>query len=241
MPAPNTPQDLIDRIRDLERQVKELTGRLNIRPALNTIVGGTVTVKGGGSLIVEDTDGTQVLRIGQNPPDVGGQPQQATVMRRMDGTLALAVWTGVEGAQVLRLYDKNSEVIFSEDTAAGGLAQPWVPLPSPTRIDTANWPSTASTSYTTLARSWGYLQHPKLLIAASITTSGTAVGNLRFLVNDVAVLTGANGEALSGIVSVPNWNWTGTPVFAKLELQARVTSGSGSVYGNMLAVYGRQS
>ena len=93
MPAPNTPTDLIDRIRALERQVQDLTGRVNIRPALNTIVGGSVTIKGGGSLLVEDSDGTDVFSIGRILPDVDGEQQQATVIRRMDGSLALTVWT----------------------------------------------------------------------------------------------------------------------------------------------------
>lgn len=38
MPAPNVPQDIIDRIKVLERQVRELSGRVSLRPAVTTVV-----------------------------------------------------------------------------------------------------------------------------------------------------------------------------------------------------------
>jgi len=242
MPAPNTPQDIIDRLRAMERQIAELNGRLNIRPALNTIVGGSVTIKGGGALVVEDTNGDSVLRIGQVDPDVDGEPQQATVIRRMDGSLAFAVWTSqTTGAQPVRMYDKDSKVIFADDLNNGGLAQPWIPLPSPVDDNVSNWASTTSGSYTTILRSRAWLQHPKLRIRIGIGLSASTSGNLRFLVDGNVVATGSTDSELLDFVDVPSWVWNGVPQSVELTVQARRTSGSGSVFAQTRYVYGAQT
>ncbi|GAU67692.1 hypothetical protein SSP35_05_02590 [Streptomyces sp. NBRC 110611] len=59
------PLDLLDRIRTLERQVRELAGRAHMRPALNQINHGAVRIGEGGSLDVRAPNGTQVLGVGQ--------------------------------------------------------------------------------------------------------------------------------------------------------------------------------
>lgn len=243
MPAPNTPTDLIDRIRALERKVDDMSGRLNIRPALNTIVGGSVTIKDGGALIVQDTNGDNVLSIGRVSPDVDGEPQMATVIRRMDGSLAFAVWTGATtGAQPVRMYDKNSQVIVADDLVAGGLAQPWVPLPTPEPVSaTAWWPSIASGSWSTLLRSTVYLQHPRLFLDAAISLGASTSGQLRYTVNGTVVVTSAVNTGISGFYDVPGWNWTGSPQAATLELQAIRTAGADRVYGQARGCYGIQS
>lgn len=243
MPAPNTPQDIIDRIRDLERQVRDLSGRVNIRPALNTIVGGTVTIKDGGSLIVKDTADHNVLWIGRTIPDVDGQPQQATTIRRMDGSLAFAVWTGdTTGSQPVRIYDKNSQVIVADDLVNGGLAQPWVPLPTPEPVSSsAWWPSITSTTWSTLLRSVVWLQHPKLFLDAQIALGASTSGQIRFTLDGTTVATGSVNTNISGFYDVPSWSWAGVPQQRTLELQAIRTAGADRVYGQARSCYGIQS
>jgi hypothetical protein len=244
MPAPNTPTDIIDRLRALERKVDDLAGRVNIRPALNTIVGGSVTIKEGGQLIVQDNDGTDVFSIGRLSPDVDGQPQQAMIVRRMDGSLALAIHTtATTGAQKIVLYDRRSKAIFADDidSAGGGLALPWLPLPPPLNDNISTWAKTSSTSYATVLRSRARLHHPKLQIRIGIGMDTATSGNLRFLVNGVVVATGDVDSELNAVADVPDWDWNGLPQDFELTVQARRTSGTGSVYAQTRYVYGRQN
>lgn len=245
MPAPNTPQDLIDRIRQLERKVDDLSGRLNIRPALNTIVGGSVTIKEGGSLLVEDNDGTDVLSIGRVSPDVDGQPQMATVIRRMDGSLAFAVWTSATtGVQPVRIYDKDSNIIFADDTASagGGLAIPWLSLNVPQPLSREGWGSTTSSTYTTVLRTVVPFMHPKFYVQViGAFQSGTGSGQIRLMFDGDQVVEAAADTNIDGVYDVPNWNYTGTPQAIQVAVQARRISGTGVYAASCRSFYGRQS
>lgn len=246
MPAPNTPQDLIDRIQKLERQVQSLSGQVNIRPALNTIVGGSVTIKEGGALIVQDFTGTNVLSIGRISPDVDGEAQMATVIRRMDGSLAFAVWTGATtGAQPVRIYDKGSNIIFADETAAagGGLAIPWLPYNVPQPIDRSGWGITASASYAAVLRTVSPIMSPKMYVQVvqGPASGATAVAQLRVMVGGVQMVEGAVGGNIDGLYDIPSWAYAGTPQAVAVEVQAKVTSGTGNVAVSCRSCYGRQS
>lgn len=246
MAAPNTPQDLIDRIRVIERQLSDLAGRVNIRPALNTIVGGSVTIKGGGQLVVEDVDGTNVLTIGRVLPDVDGQPQQATVIRRMDGSLALTVWTSATtGPQLVALYDKNSHAIFADDidSAGGGLAAPWLPYNVCQPISRDGWGETTSASYVAVLRTVTPLIQPKMYVQVvqGPASGATAVAQLKVMVGGVQMVEGAVGGNIDGVYDIPGWAYGGTPQATTIEVQAKVTSGTGAVAVSMRSCYGRQN
>lgn len=246
MAAPNTPTDIIDRLRALERQVNDLAGRVNIRPALNTIVGGSVTIKEGGQLLVQDSDGTNVFNIGRVLPDVDGQPQQATVIRRMDGSLAFAVWTSATtGAQKVVIYDKNSNGIFADDvnSPGGGLAVPWIPIPMPVNSVAAaaqtGYFNTTSSTFVRVARSIGFFQHPKVFIDVQMSFGASTTGQARIKIGgDVIVTYSASG---SGVYDIPNWQYPGYPVQMDVELEMIRNTGTGTVYATTRAIYGRQS
>lgn len=133
------PQDLLDRVRSLERQVRELTGRAQMRPALNRISGGRVVIAEGGSLEVLAPDGTGLFGVGQfssyyNHPD--GSPQQGLIVQREDGTTALSVRAfpdsqlGGAGTQAVSIWDRTGHQVLSDDTTSGrGLGSPALPLP----------------------------------------------------------------------------------------------------------------
>lgn len=239
MPAPNTPQDLIDRIQKLERQVQSLAGQVNIRPALNTIVGGSVTIKDGGALVVQDSTGDNVLNIGRTTPDLNGAPQMATVIRRVDNSLAFAVWTSsTTGVQPVRIYDLNSNVIFADDTAAGGgLAIPWLSIPAPTPNVVTG---ATSAVWTTIAQSVGFFHHPKVRIIADIyVPSGT--GQIRVSIGGTVVATGGSNAAIDTTVDVPSWAWGGVPQQKEILFQAIRNSGTGTISGAVRCMYGRQT
>ncbi|MFD7121896.1 hypothetical protein ACFWAA_33385 [Streptomyces sp. NPDC059922] len=133
------PQDILDRIRALERQVRELTGRAQMRPALNRITNGRVTIAEGGSLEVLAPDGTGLFGVGQfgsfwNHPD--GTAQQGVVMQREDGTTAFTIRAnptaeaGGAGTQAVSIWDRNGHIVIGDDTTSGrGIGSPALPMP----------------------------------------------------------------------------------------------------------------
>ncbi|MGK5728187.1 hypothetical protein [Streptomyces sp. URMC 124] len=78
------PRDITDRIRDLERQVRELTSAANRAPAQTTIKSGPVVVSGPGSLDVVDDTGRLRARI------------------------------GVQGAKTVQVWDASGTLLFSQ-------------------------------------------------------------------------------------------------------------------------------
>ncbi|OAR21922.1 hypothetical protein A8W25_28165 [Streptomyces sp. ERV7] len=130
------PLDLLDRIRDLERRVHELTGRANIRPAMNEITHGAVRIGEGGSLSVTAPDGTGLFGVGQLPPfynHTNGTPQQGLIIQREDGTEAITVRAipsalGVD-TQAVSVWDRSGNQVLSDETTTGwGMGTPYMPL-----------------------------------------------------------------------------------------------------------------
>ncbi|MEU3352675.1 hypothetical protein [Streptomyces sp. NPDC037389] len=178
------PLDILDRIRDLERQVRALMGSANTRPKMDEIQGGRVVIGDGGSLTVRTTEGKDLMYIGRVLPDrEGGQYQQGFVVQRDDGSVALSVWTGDSKdlpIQPIRMWDARGNIIFAEDARNFGLAKPYIPYPLPTPENISKWESTDSTSWTTLYNGNAIVQHPKLYCMIAATTGG----EVRLLVND---------------------------------------------------------
>lgn len=77
------PRDITDRIRDLERAVRELTSAANSAPAQRDIKAGSVTVSSSGSIRVVDTTGR------------------------------LRVQIGVQGTKTLQVWDANGVLVLS--------------------------------------------------------------------------------------------------------------------------------
>ncbi|WP_369377669.1 hypothetical protein [Streptomyces sp. cg36] len=130
------PQDLLDRVRDLERRLHELTGRANIRPALNEINHGNVRIGEGGSLSVTAPNGEGLFGVGQLPPfynHVDGSPQQGLIIQREDGTEAITVRAipsalGVDD-QAVSIWDRSHNQVVSDETTTGwGMGTPYLPI-----------------------------------------------------------------------------------------------------------------
>ncbi|MFD7067145.1 hypothetical protein ACFV97_07860 [Streptomyces sp. NPDC059913] len=120
------PQDILDRIRTLERQVRELTGRSQMRPALDKILHGDIVIGEGGRIIAQAANGNRIFATGQTP-----EGDWAVGMAREDGTAALTVGDDVgTGGQMVRTFSRSGEVIMMDDGFADGyLGRPWVPIP----------------------------------------------------------------------------------------------------------------
>lgn len=232
------PQDLLDRINALERQVRQLQGRANIRPALNQILNGDVRIGEGGQLYVTAPGGQQVVKIGKLYPD---RDEFGTIIRRQDGSLAFGVFNGSQtdpdGPQAIRILTASGDEIFSEDVETGGLARPYLSYPAAVPADIATWPATDSTSWTTLSRVNGLAQHPRVQVYASIGSAG-ADGQLRITANGSTLATGATGANITGAYALPSFTFGAEITF---ELQARRTGGTGSIYGALRYLYGVQS
>jgi hypothetical protein len=124
------PQDVLDRIAALEREVRTLRGRAQMRPALNQVLNGDVTIGEGGRLIVKDPDGTNVFATGQTPT-IG---DYYTAMFRDDGDPALTVGANSYAdddapSQMVRMWDRNRNIIVMDDYYSDEfLGRPWMPV-----------------------------------------------------------------------------------------------------------------
>ncbi|WP_405664984.1 hypothetical protein OG379_23215 [Streptomyces sp. NBC_01166] len=234
------PTDLLDRIRALERQVRDLMGSANTTPALNRIMGGEVVIGDKGRLRVRTSGDEDLLYLGRVQPDRGkDDPQQGFVVRRDDGSLALTIWTAAPDTlpvQPVQVFDRRGNVVLADDAVHGGLARPYIPYPLPAPADAAHWESTGSTDWTTLYRGPGIVQHPRLHCA--VAAEGGTGSEVRLLVDGVQLSgVGAPGAGLVFTERLPAA--FGTTV--TFEIQARVAATGDTLRCRPLALYGVQS
>jgi hypothetical protein len=124
------PADILDRIRALERAVRDLSGRASTRPALTRVADGTVRVEDGGQLVVVPP-GQDFATFAVGQWDNG---QFGTVLRRMDGSFALTVEGDDDaGRGMLRVWSRDTaaaeRVLVGDDPHSGRfLGRPHLPL-----------------------------------------------------------------------------------------------------------------
>ncbi|MGD9485022.1 hypothetical protein WDH52_17490 [Streptomyces sp. TRM70308] len=233
------PTDLLDRLRALERQVRDLMGSANTAPPMNRISGGDVVIGDGGRLRVRTPAGEDLLYLGRVQPDrPDGEQQQGLVVRRDDGSLALTVWTGSPDTlpdQPVQILDRKGNVVVADDAKRRGLARPYVPYPLPAPVAPARWESTGATEWTTLFRGPGIAQHPRL--HCRIAAEGDAGAEVRLLADgeQVGPVGGPEGLTFTAVLAA---EFSATVTF---EVQARVAASGESVRCRPLALYGVQS
>ncbi|WP_411140099.1 hypothetical protein [Streptomyces sp. x-80] len=225
------PQDLTDRIRRLEAQLRMLTTAANRRPAMNQVLHGDVEIGEGGSLSVKQPGGAETFRAGEVGPIAG---EHALVVRRRDGSVAISVWNGTTTvqAQAVRIKDAQGNELLSEDVVAGGLARPHLPVVmSPAQG--GDWPSTKATDWTDLQVAWPEVQHPRMEVFAQALANG-AGGDIRITVDGQTVASGSTSKTIQATFKIPNYTFGAHP---EIKLQARAKASS-TVWACVQRLYG---
>ncbi|MEU8805065.1 hypothetical protein [Streptomyces anthocyanicus] len=234
---PFVPQDVLDRLTSLERQVRQLTGRAQMRPALNQVLAGTVRIGEGGQLMVEAEGGVRHLLVGDLATSYG-ETEFGVIISRRDGSEALSVWNGTnpDEAQAFRIKDAKGNDLLTEDVTTEGLYRPWIPYGTPVPSDYNLWPKTTSTSWEEIARIRASTQHPRLRYYLRALEDPGTEGQSRITVDGTAVATSGSGDpAMQGYAEIPDYEF-GAEVDIRIE--ARRISGTGTVYIAPLAMYG---
>ncbi|MFK0296678.1 hypothetical protein ACIQU6_40260 [Streptomyces sp. NPDC090442] len=234
------PLDLLDRIRALERQVRELAGRAQTRPAMTQINHGAVVIGEGGSLDVRAPDGDQVLGVGQFPTGRYG-----VSMAREDGTGAALEVGGNDttASQMIRLFARAGypEPIVMDDAHADGyLGRPWVPIPlAPSaHVTAADWTSTHAgsirTQHAVIAAQWS-------LYAPAGTTAEARLalkrGDTLTQIGDTITATGGK-EVFAAQRITPSSHGLSHGDVAGLLIQARRTAGTGTAAAWCQGIWG---
>ncbi|MFE1839221.1 hypothetical protein [Streptomyces sviceus] len=171
------PQDVLDRLSALEREVRQLRGRAQMRPALNQILNGDVRIGEGGRLIAEAPNGNTIFMTGET--DQGDWA--VGIARPTDGTAALTVGdeNNDSGAgQMIRIWNRDTgdrNVILMDDAFSERfLGRPWMPI--------GLYP-TARQSYTGTAYDtawWGASPaHNAVAVIVVFTYAGTGGGQVK--------------------------------------------------------------
>ncbi|MET9675312.1 hypothetical protein ABZY68_19765 [Streptomyces sp. NPDC006482] len=150
---PQLPEDIIDRLNQMERRITALSTAVNTRPPLNEVADGQLTVRRTNA----DGSTAAVLQMGASSP---------TTVR-----------------PVIRIFDGYSHEIFADDILTGGLARPWLQLLPPVDQNQARWPSTTSATFTMIAQSFNPIWQPKMRLTVYTKVSSGATGQVKVLVD----------------------------------------------------------
>lgn len=249
---PRSFDDLVSIIKDLQRRLRNLE---TANPLQAGQIGqGGITATNGGAFSVIDTDGHTVAIIGALPPAFNrsdGSAQPGTIYYREDGTIAAALADlnplTPPYKQAWQNVDRSNNVIFADDTNSGfGLARPYIPAGTFVSISVPT-DTTTSTSFTGLAWADVFQQHPKITASVLVQTSAGTTGEVRMTIvggpQVCSTLTVAAG--IFGQVTLQPGAWpAGTYAFDQritMQLEARVTGGTGSIGVRALGLWGVQT
>ncbi|MFF1793337.1 hypothetical protein ACFVXQ_03690 [Kitasatospora sp. NPDC058263] len=241
---PYVPQDVSDLLRDLDRRMRAIEGRANIRPAQNQILAGDVTVGQGGQFRVDDADGDPMFYVGAiDPANPDGTGQRGLLVFRQDGTLALSVsqvTTAPGYPQAVVIRDSRGNTLFAEDVGLGGLAAPifgasgWYGY-----SEVPQWTTGSGSWSTCMSLPWRKC-HPRVQAHYLARCSdGSTSGEIRILDGSGSVVAqqalGAGSYVVGSLTGPVSGAHLGTQT---LTWQARVTGGSGTVGVRGLSTFG---
>lgn len=239
---------LARRLADLERQVRELRAARRLEAA--SVGAGGLRIVQGGRFAMDTPAGVRMIDVGKiddgrfNHAD--GRPQQASFMRREDGSLMFGCFAYPPSpsgeTQAWTFYDRTGNVILAEDTASGqGLARPALPVPMGPSYQGGwdYWPRNANTTMAELWTGQIYKQQPKVVVVArtSMDTSG-ATGFLELKINGVA-----QGSPQSVSFSVGYLTFGPYPIPGdhmdqiEIVLQGRRSAGTGAIRATIHSAY----
>jgi len=238
----NQPTDVNSEIRELKRQVQELTKRVGLSSAV--ISRGGLTIINEGELVMVDENGTVIFKVGQ--VEFGAGSSFGMQLNYEDGTRGI-VFGGSPGQQVFALCDETGNYIVTNDAASGyGLARPYLNyhLVATTSAESSSpwpmWPSTASGVAIGLLEGRNPVQHPKAYFRIATATSGGGNVNWALKYDGVTAASGT-GSAVS-IIDTPGWGSTiGYGQTVNITLDASVTGGATRAFIQVTGFYGTQS
>ncbi|GAA1152142.1 hypothetical protein F4556_004068 [Kitasatospora gansuensis] len=233
------PENIVDRLRDMQRKIQQVAVEARNRPALTRIL-GDLTVSGGGRLTVRAPDDKTLLRIGDiTAPNAA--PQQGMLTYRDDGTLAFSISGSGSDRQWVGIWDRFEHLVVSDDTLTGGLARPYIPIPlypAPTPITSSGW--------TRVLQAGMFLQHPKIAVGVWVSAAAATTVEARVMYlnsSGVSVQLGssvtANGTATTQ--QVIDFHGQTPFTWSNLYIEARRTVGTGAASAGVLFAEGRQT
>ncbi|MEU7024199.1 hypothetical protein ABZ990_26610 [Streptomyces sp. NPDC046203] len=194
---PQLPEDIIDRLNQMESRIKALSTAVNTRPALNQVVNGSFTVR----------------RVN---PD--GTSMTALVMDSSDPKL---------NRPVIRVFDGYSHEIFADDIVTGGLARPWLQMLPPMDQNQARWPQTTSSTFTMIAQSFNPVWQPRMRLTMYTRASSGGTGSVKVLVDGTqfgpTVTAGGTYDYTGPLPGNIQTNFSKT---VTVEIHAQATSGT---------------
>lgn len=268
--APKRPESFIgQRFKELQKQIDELrTARsgnamtIDGLPGIAIVHGGNLAVNDGGAVAITDGGALYVTSATGNSifsiyrtviPDGSGRTQEILAASRDDGSPVLYIADlgtspGHTHLQALVISDRAQNPIFAEDTVTGkGLAHPslqacaWVNLLVPT---VASVPTTTSTSWSPVQWGDAIMLQPKFDAGVLYVSDVGTTGQVRMTIGGVQV--GNTLNISNGIFSNDYFSTAAWPSYAFegrtiIQLEVRVTSGTGNVGAAGMGLFGRGS
>ncbi|WP_306937623.1 hypothetical protein [Streptomyces phaeochromogenes] len=230
---------MLDRITALEREVRNLRGRAQMRPALNQVLNGDVVIGEGGQLIAQTPAGQRTFIVGQTREGDWG-----VGLGREDGTAALTVGDDVlSNAQMIRMWSRDPDapdrIIVMDDAYSGRfLGRPSMPIP----MQPTAGQSTSNTETTTAWTGASRLMNAVLYAAFETFTPAGVTADVQFEdgegVVDSWVANTSNGWTVRQITKPVRGDFMN---HINYRLKHSVRSGTGSIRTNCLGVYTRNT
>lgn len=243
---------------DLARKVAELEKLVQRSLAVNTFNAATIdqgalkVINGGSFQVIDPSTGTVIAYIGGiGFNDGSGRIQGSVQFTRADGTRALEMgdFGNIPGhpfQQALVWRARGGQIIVSDDTISGNaLATPYIPVGV---FCDVTGPLSTTTSAAFVGMQWAdsYQQHPKVTGSVLVQVPSGSQADIRMTVSGqqigsiLTVPSGSNGQ-----FTLPAAAWpSGTYAFGQrvvVQLEARRTTGSGSIGVRGLGLWGVQT
>lgn len=235
--VPDGDDAIMRKLRNLEDQIRELRGARTLENA-EIGVGGLKVTRGGSVQVIDPATGGRVFFVGDGEIlDGSGRRQMSFMTWRDDGTAALQLSDGGTSPghshqQALLWFDRGGRIVVSDDTVGGsGLANPHVESCGMQNTNTATWPATNATAFTTIASAVIEIQNPRLTWQVQTFCDAGVTAQFRMLCEGVQIGTTQNLAAStfgywSTTESRPSSVAVGDVVTVSLQAKVSATTGS---------------
>lgn len=245
MGTPQYPKDLTSEWNKLKKDVKGAFTSANLRVGMAKIGAAVIEVTGelmlnaGAKLTTKWENGLYSSYIG------AFNDLKGFWFYRPNGELAMAAFGDEDGNGFLAIYDKEENIIVSDDGASGkGLARPWIPYQVTRTIDiTVPRDFITTGTYTPVHTIHGRAQHPRIHIDGYFRADGADTGSWRLRDPDTGAVLATSPTRASGFdeLEADIVDYEFDKIF-KYDIEVRRASGAGLGVGfTPTYVMGRQS